>query len=321
MANQYTIFQVLPELYPFLVQFREGNLYDGSGNLITVIGQSPVTDGAQGPQGATGVDGIPGSVRNDAFNASSITINHNFGYYPVVQVIDNNGEVVMPITISHSSVNSYFVDFGATISGYVISGAGIKGSTGNTGPQGFQGFQGLQGFQGTQGFQGFQGFQGIQGIQGITGPPLPFYYSDSSPSASSLTAGSRWFNSDTGVEYVYIDDGDSLQWVQPTSTIAGSLNHYTSGITQSTFTISLYTQYGPEYFGISSSVTSYINLPTNIVMGKSIVIKDESGKASLHPIYITPYSGEFIDNQTQIQLAINYGSLTFMRRNNNWWII
>jgi hypothetical protein len=351
--------------YGRLVQVINTNeYYDGFGNPLN-IGAGPQGDqgptgpigpagGPQGFQGPTGVDGIVGvtgsigntgaqgptgpaaSVRNDFFNSSQITITHSLGYYPLVQIINNNGEVVMPISISHSSVNSYVVDFGVTLSGYIITGAGTKGETGAPGPaggpQGYQGptgagFQGPTGPIGSSGEQGptgpigTTGVQGSTGPQGITGSNLPFYYSTSAPTASSLTAGSRWFHSETGVEYVYIDDGDSLQWVQPTSTIAGSLNYYTSTITSSSQSISIYSQYGPEYYGVSSSVTTYVHLPTNVVVGKTITIKDESGKSSIHPIYIVAYTGETIDNNSSVQLAINYGSLTILRRNNNWWII
>jgi hypothetical protein len=269
--------------------------------------------GNTGPQGPTGPIG---SVRNDFFNSSIVTITHSFGYYPVVQVIDGNGEVVMPISISHPDTNSYTVDFGSVISGYVITGAGSKGDTGPQGPAG-----GPQGFQGPTGPQGSTGSQGFTGPQGSTGSNLPFYYSTTAPTVSSLTAGSRWFHSETGVEYVYIDDGDSMQWVQPTSTIAGSLNHYTSTITSSSQSLSIYSQYGPEYYGVSSSVTSYLHLPTNVVLGKTLTIKDEGGSASIYPINIVPYIGEYIDNSNGVQIDINYGSITILRRNNNWWII
>jgi hypothetical protein len=307
--------------YGRLVQVINTNeYYDGFGNPLNIgvgtqgpTGPQGVTGPAGGPQGfqgPTGPDGLIGpqgvtgplgGVKNDFFSASNVTITHNLGYYPVVQVIDINGEVIMPITISHSTINSYFVDFGSTVSGYVITSAGTKGDSGSQGPTGPAG--------------------GPQGFQGATGSNLPFYYSTSAPSASSLTAGSRWFHSETGVEYIYIDDGNSLQWVQPTSTIAGSLNYYTTGVTASTYSISLYSQYGPEYFGVSSSTTSYVYLPTNVVVGKTITVKDESGRASINPICIVASTGETIDNNSSIQLAISYGSLTMLRRNNNWWII
>lgn len=150
---------------------------------------------------------------------------------------------------------------------------------------------------------------------------VSFYFQNTVPDDANVVVGSRWFHSDTGNEYVYIDDGDSFQWVQASSTIAGSLNHQVIGVTESSYTIVLNSQYGPEYFGVSSSTTSYVNLPTDVIAGKTITIKDESGRAAIHPIYLVPFTGEAIDNSTQVQLAINYGSLTMLRRNNNWWII
>ena len=158
-------------------------------------------------------------------------------------------------------------------------------------------------------------------VAATSGSRISFYFQNTVPNDSDVVVGSRWFHSDTGNEYVYIDDGDSFQWVQASSTIAGSLNHHVISVTSSTYTIVLDSQYGPEYFGVSSSSTSYVNLPTNVIAGKTITIKDESGRASIYPIYLVPSIGEAIDNSTEVQLAINYGSLTMLRKNNNWWII
>lgn len=153
------------------------------------------------------------------------------------------------------------------------------------------------------------------------GVSISFYFQDTVPNDGNVVVGSRWFHSETGVEYIYVVDEDSGQWVQAASTISGSLNHQVIGVTSSTYSIVLSSQYGPEYFGFSSSTTSYAYLPTDVVAGKTITIKDESGRASIYPIYIVPSTGEVIDNSSQVQLAINYGSLTMMRKNNNWWII
>lgn len=77
-----------------------------------------------------------------------------------------------------------------------------------------------------------------------------------------------------------------------------------------------------EYFGVSYSSTTYFNLPpfdsTN--NGKILTIKDESGLASINPIIIG--AGTFsIDGVTQSTLAIDYGSLTLLKKTNGWWII
>jgi hypothetical protein len=35
--------------------------------------------------------------------------------------------------------------------------------------------------------------------------------------AAGSTQGDRWMASDTGIEYVYVNDGNSQQWIQPTN--------------------------------------------------------------------------------------------------------
>lgn len=62
---------------------------------------------------------------------------------------------------------------------------------------------------------GGTGSQGITGPQGNTGT-IDFYYQENNP--LGITYGSRWMDSDTGIEYVYVNDGSSDQWIQPIST-------------------------------------------------------------------------------------------------------
>ena len=42
----------------------------------------------------------------------------------------------------------------------------------------------------------------------------PNFYYQSTPPTAGITAGSRWMDSDTGAEYIYINDGSSTQWIQ-----------------------------------------------------------------------------------------------------------
>ncbi len=46
---------------------------------------------------------------------------------------------------------------------------------------------------------------------------LTYYVSASTPTGSTLISGDRWFNTSTGIELVWINDGDSQQWIQPFS--------------------------------------------------------------------------------------------------------
>lgn len=55
---------------------------------------------------------------------TSVTVTHNFGTYPIVQVIDSNGNVIIPKTINNSSTNAFTIILSATTSGNVIASVG-----------------------------------------------------------------------------------------------------------------------------------------------------------------------------------------------------
>lgn len=56
--------------------------------------------------------------------ATSVTVTHNFGVYPVVNVINNLGVVITPATITHNSVNDFTVMLTVATTGNVIAVAG-----------------------------------------------------------------------------------------------------------------------------------------------------------------------------------------------------
>lgn len=65
--------------------------------------------------------GAATSYTTQGFNAqTSVTVVHNFGTYPVVQVIDGTGAVIAPATITNTSVNSVTVTFGAPTTGTIL---------------------------------------------------------------------------------------------------------------------------------------------------------------------------------------------------------
>ena len=55
---------------------------------------------------------------------TSVTVTHNFGAYPVVNVIDNNDEQIIPLSVTHDSVNAFTVTFSASTTGTILSTAG-----------------------------------------------------------------------------------------------------------------------------------------------------------------------------------------------------
>jgi hypothetical protein len=79
-----------------------GQWLDGKGNWTT-------------PAGTTN------AYTTQAFNATgAVVVLHNFGAYPIVQVIDNSKAVLVPKTITNDSVNQVTVTFDANETGTVL---------------------------------------------------------------------------------------------------------------------------------------------------------------------------------------------------------
>ena len=153
---------------------------------------------------------------------------------------------------------------------------------------------------------------------GTSGSGLLYFVSSSTPTTTQ--SGDRWFNTNTGVELVWINDGDSSQWVQPFS-VPGPLSpdagyYLTTGITTSQ-TIT----WDKTYWGISGSSNVNLTLPsTTSKEGYYLIIKDESGICGNYRIRLTPTSGT-IDNNNYVDMNINYMSLTCLVRGGNWYLI
>jgi len=106
------------------------------------------------------------------------------------------------------------------------------------------------------------------GVGGGTGGGAQVDVSDTAP--VSPTEGNIWFDSTSGKIYVYIDDGDSQQWVQPSFPVfSGDYGDLTSkptsitafGITDGTSGQVLTTD-GAGHFSFADSATSNQNLNT-----------------------------------------------------------
>ena len=75
------------------------------------------------------------------------------------------------------------------------------------------------------------------------------------------------------------------------------------------------------YIGVSSTVKTYITLPTtgsNVKEGRVVVIKDESGHAQLTPIAIV---GNIDNDPNGAEIRINNGAVQLVYHNNGWRII
>ncbi len=151
--------------------------------------------------------------------------------------------------------------------------------------------------------------------------PSKFFYVPNSP--SGITQGDRWMSSDTGIEYVYINDGNSPQWIQPTNTSSNSTPVSilgTIGVTGATYTASVV----DYYIGVSYAGPVTITLPVAPETGREIVVKDESGKAGYgvtrQITIVGATASHKIDNQTSAIINMDNAGLHFLYRN-GWRII
>lgn len=137
---------------------------------------------------------------------------------------------------------------------------------------------------------------------------------------SPLYDGDRWFNTLYGLEFVYIDDGDSSQWVEIFAPTPQYENYGTYEINVNSFNLS----YDYFYYGIIYDGAVNLFLPScNGLDGKKITIKDELGKCNQlgKRIRISGATGENIDGNNYVDMAISKMALQIISRSNNWYII
>lgn len=121
------------------------------------------------------------------------------------------------------------------------------------------------------------------------GVVLSYYVSGSTPSGVTLNSGDRWLDTNTGDELVWVDDGDSQQWIQIASVVGGGGGTSTStGVTFIASSNCVILSDGDTYIGYSKAGWSYfawdvvyssfsydtvdcgIPMPENIVEGQTI---------------------------------------------------
>jgi hypothetical protein len=152
--------------------------------------------------------------------------------------------------------------------------------------------------------------------------PNRFYYQTTSP--SGVTQGDRWMDSDNGIEYVYIYDGNTNQWVQPTNT-GGSSSTTISVLSTTTVTGATYAVLPTDYYiGVSYAGPVTVTLPVNPETGREIVVKDESGNAgngvNRQITIVGATASHKIDNQSSAIINLDNAGLHFIYRS-GWRII
>ena len=130
--------------------------------------------------------------------------------------------------------------------------------------------------------------------------------------------------SDDAVQYLYLQDENSGQWVQPGSGGGGAGGAVSIMATTFVTGSSYQVLDGDYYVGVSYAGPVSITLPTFPETGREIVVKDESGNAGKgvnRQITITGYSvTDKIDNQTSAIINLDNAGLHFIYRN-GWRII
>ena len=137
---------------------------------------------------------------------------------------------------------------------------------------------------------------------------------------SPLYDGDRWFNTTHGLEFVYIDDGDTSQWVEIFAATPQYENYGTLEINTNLYNLS----YDYFYYGIIYDGAVDLYLPScNGLDGKKITIKDELGNCNQigKRIRISGSTGENIDGNNYVDMAISKMALQIISRGNNWHII
>lgn len=93
-----------------------------------------------------------------------------------------------------------------------------------------------------------------------------------------------------------------------------------TSVTSSSYTVTL----NDYYIGVNYAGAVTITLPKADREGKVFIIKDELGEASKGTnryITILPSGTDLIDGRDRAILAFDYGSLTFIWKNNSWRVV
>ena len=188
-----------------------GNLWVWSGSAWNNVGRILGYTGSKGDTGFTGSQGIPGEYAAIGFTGST-------GY------TGSRGIPGEAAAIGYTGSVGYAGSVGFTGSQGVpgeYAALGYTGSIGYTGSQGVPGEYAALGYTGSQGDLGYTGSSGAYAALGFTGSrgESSFTYSDNPP--LNPTAGDRWYDSSLGFEFVWTDDGNSVQWVEITTSGKG----------------------------------------------------------------------------------------------------
>jgi hypothetical protein len=83
------------------------------------------------------IHSVSGDSLSQAFTAqTSVVVNHAFGNYPVVEIINGSGAVIVPVSIVHGSVDTFTVTFSVATTGTILATRGGGSGGGGATPEG-----------------------------------------------------------------------------------------------------------------------------------------------------------------------------------------
>lgn len=229
---------------------------------------------------------------------------------------------------------------------------GIQGPKGEKGDTGLQGEKGDPGERGEKGEPGIKGSPGIQGPKGDKGDPgergekgdpgeIPnidnIYQQVDQKVNAGINKYRNVFLSSGGGSANLLDNNDVVY--KKTSQLSNndiivfnkSVNKFkTENISTFTFptivtvtsnTYSVNSFSSSEIFvGVTNEANTTINLDNTYIDGQKIIVKDKHGRSDINNITIVSANGS-IDNNSNVVIGIEYGSLTLIRNNNEWSIV
>jgi len=334
--------------------------------------------GSTGPQGNTGATGLGFRIAKTYTSVALLQADTSptgilVGEFALINTGNVEDADDSKLYVWSGSAYTYVSDLSGAAGITGPQGAsGITGDTGATGPQGATGVVGYTGSLGATGVTGYTGSFGATGIDGYTGSmgatgpagagytgsigatgatgslgytgskgESSYTYSDNPPVSPEV--GDRWFDSSSGVEFVWTADGNSTQWVEIAASGFLGQTGYTGsagssgGSTLQSASIQSASGTGVEFTGIPSGVQRITILFTGISTNgtSDIVIRIGTGSGFENTGYFSSYQGVNTTGGTSsnptlttgfgltaavVASTISYGIVTLVTMGNNIWL-
>jgi hypothetical protein len=199
------------------------------------------------------------------------SFNHNLHErYPVINIFDSNGYVVIPTNIQTVDLDNLIVYFNTPETGRVVAsvgGAGTSGTSGSSGSDGTSGTSGSSGSDGSSGTSGTSGSSGSDGSSGTSGSS-----GSDGTSGTSGTSGVDGVSGTSGTSGSSGSDGSSGSSGDSLFALTGSHWNTTNNV-QITGSLDITSQFGVTDSNIvmTDSSSLYITSGSNVyVLGGQI---------------------------------------------------